>query len=183
MSTTQEKMTGVIASVTFHGQSKSGWKNYDAVFQDGRNAKIVIPPDCVLPNGEEYVPKTGDEPTFRKGRFNSWLLERESVGIPYEGSTNAGTGGGAKSSTGGGGGSSTREKYWEAKDAYDKEVKDPKITWLAIWRDVMNMYAANLPNLTKAPKTTTQMDQYIDDAYAKAEAVWTRKQKSFEKKD
>lgn len=61
-----------------------------------------------------------------------------------------------------------REKAWQE---YQMDERDPKIEIQAYCAMTMAVYAAAIPTLKTPPKTTQEIDAYIDDAMAKARAV------------
>lgn len=171
--TEQETLTLEVASAEHTSNSKGGWKRYTVVTADGQSVKVLIQPDV------EYEPKSGDKLVFFKGSFDSWVLDRECIGLTYDPPAN-GTGTPTVKS---GGYNSAKDKYWEEKDKYERTQRDPRIEFQSYFTHVLGIYAAAIPKLTDPPKTTQAVDAYIDDAYAKAEAIFARRQKVFAKNE
>lgn len=167
--TEQETLTLEVSGAEHTSNSKGGWKRYTIVTTDGRSEKVLIQPDV------DYEPKTGDKLIFFKGSFDSWVLDRECIGLTYDPPADGGV---TKTVRSGG----TRDKYWEDKATYEVEIRDPKIEFQSYFTHVLGIYAAAIPTLTSPPNTTQDVDAYIDDAYAKAEAIFARRQKVFAKK-
>jgi hypothetical protein len=166
----QEKLTLQVASAEHVSDSKAGWKRYTITTPTGESHNVLLQPDAT------YEPKEGDNITFFKGSYNSWVLDRDSLGegsAPVNGSP-------ATRTTRG---KSARDKYWEGKTSYENEVRDPKIEFQTYFRQVIDLYASAIPTLKKPPETTQDLDAYIDDAYAKAEAIFARRQRAFAKKE
>jgi hypothetical protein len=80
-------------------------------------------------------------------------------------SSNRSTGGRKPS----GGGQSARDKYWEDKDAYDKEVREPAIRYQAARRDAIDVVkmlldneAVKLPAKTKVNERRDAIEGLVD---------------------
>lgn len=171
MSETQKKLELTIASAKHTSDTPSGWKKYTIAAADGNDYNVVIPPKS------NYVPTKDDKVSFYEGRYGGWVLDEEANGdsnSPSKGKSEY----------------QLRQEYWESKDAreadyqeYSKNETNPKIEFQKYLNTVTKFYTSALPYLKKPPVDTQSIDAYIDDAYAKAEAIFIRRQKSFEKKN
>lgn len=170
--TEQETLTLEVSGAEHTSNSKGGWKRYTIVTTDGQSEKVLIQPDV------DYEPKSGDKLIFFKGSFDSWVLDRECIGLTYDPPSD----GTVTKTVRSGGGKSAKDKYWEDKEDYERNQRDPRIEFQSYFTHVLGIYAAAIPQLTSPPKTTQDVDAYIDDAYAKAEAIFVRRQKAFAKK-
>ena len=173
----QQKVSGVIASAELQeSNNKSGWTNYDIAFEDGNTYRIGFPPDVT------YVPQPGDEIGAFKTKFNSWALdcsnylnEARSGLIPGGASKSSGSGKKGKPS-GSANTGSQREDYWQNKERYEQELRDPKIEFQTYFNTVASVYVAAIPQL-KTPLTDSSLiDAYIDEIYFKAGEIFARRQ-------
>jgi hypothetical protein len=165
---TQVKKTGVIASLKFISKSKGDWKKYALVFEDGESFEGIVQPD----QPKEIA--VGDAISFYEGRSGAWTLDKN-----YNGAATPSRGSSAGNSNAY---ISPRDKYWEDKDKYEREEKDPRLEWQGIFTNISSIYAAAIPTLAKPPTDTKQLDDYIDDLYSKVDAVLARRRKLREKK-
>lgn len=152
MTDTQEKIEGTLSAVTFVGESKGKWKRYNVVFSDGTEHRVITPPDYT---GEL---KIGETCRFYKGTYNSWVIDQEKGEQEKEGAM-------------------SRNDYFKAKDEYERLERDPKIEFQEYFKIVTSFYASAIPTLKNPPKGTEELDNYIDDAYAKAQAIYNLRQK------
>lgn len=162
-----DRKAGVVKSVSFVETTKSGWKKYDIVNDDGDAFRGLIPKDCNYPQ-----PVEGDLLEWSKGQFGGYIIDQTK--LPGQ---NGQSGSGGKSSKGGGrsGGGGSNE-YWGNKTEYEQNVRDPKIEFQHYHTEVMAVYAAAIPTLETPPKTIDELDQYIDAAFDTAKRLYRRVQ-------
>ena len=171
MSETQKKLELTIASAKHTSDTPSGWKKYTIAAADGNDYNVVIPPKS------NYVPTKDDKVSFYEGRYGGWVLDEENnddSNSPSKGKSEY----------------QLREEYWNARTEREAKYQDytkgevnPKMEFQTYLNTVKDFYTTALPYLKNPPTDTQSIDAYIDDAYAKAEAIYIRRQKSFEKKD
>jgi len=159
---TQEVLEGKLSSVEYVGDSKGGWKRYNVVFEDGESQRVIIPPDVK----KELT--VGSTEKFYKGTYNSWVLDNGDVAGNKASDSN---------------GQVNKNGYWEGRADYEMHQRDPKIEFKSYFGFVTQLYVAAIPHLTEPPKTTSDLDAYIDDAYAKTAAIYERRQKETAKKN
>ena len=168
-----ERIAGVLANVEYTRTSKSGWKNYRAAFENGQTFDAVFPPDV------NYTPKVGDTLSFKKGKFNGWVVDQSS--IPLQGSpppTSPSSSGNTDTSLPWG-----SNEYFQYKFNYEIGHKDPRLEFQGYLNNISAIYAACASSLTTPPhrmenKEVTEfidcVDGLVDSCFAKTKEVFRR---------
>lgn len=164
MSNSKEGLSGlVVHEVESSIKGKTGWITHNIIFEDGASHKVAVPPDVT------YEPKKGDSINLKKGPYG-WILDTQPAkrgGTPNNGKS-------SKSSRSSSSGSST--EYWENKTSYEQDIRDPKIEFQNYLDKVMTAYCTFVPQFaaSKQPKTVEEVDDIIDQAFAKARELYDR---------
>jgi len=171
MSETKEKLEGVVASAEFNSKSASGWAKWTVVFVDGNSYNILMPPDSKDPI------IAGNKISCFKGAYNSWVVDKEFLGGKSAEVDEPKTPRSSRSSSSSADAPLNRDTYWKVKDEYERIERDPKIEWQAYFKIIQEFYVNALPFLDQKPSTTQELDAYIDDAIAKVDSLFARKNK------
>lgn len=176
----QSKVSGNVASAAKLNTSKSGWANWQIVFDDGNTSKMSFPPDVT------YTPAKGDLIGAYEGTYGwvldckTFLTEDRTALLTHPGSatqTSSPKTSAPSPSKG------ARDNYWADKEKYEQEIRDPKIEFQTYFKEILGAYVTALPYLKKKPETLAEVDFLVDDALAKAQAVLDLRKKAEARKD
>lgn len=175
-----ERRTGTVHSAKHkYTSEKTGWTGWDVRFDDGSKETISIPKDV------EYRFSEGDKVSYFKGPYG-WIIDSKKpegdIGESSNGSTKSSSKTSKKSSKKGSDYQkkqqywNDRDNYWKAKEEYEVNVRDPKIEFQSYFNIISNVYAAALPTMNKSaqPSKVSDIDDMVDQIYAKAREIFTR---------
>lgn len=157
-------VTGTISKLEALGKSKGGWGRFNVTLTDGKSILLLVQPDVV------YEPKENDEIHITDKGQGAWIINSEKMGLTRDNSGDKPLGGSNSGRFG-------REDYWRTKDLYERTERDPKIEYQTYLKEVVTpFYVAAIPTLKDPIKTVEDLDRYIDDAVAKAQAIYDSRQ-------
>jgi len=165
---------GTVGTIALFKKGTTGWDTFDVIFTNGEECKITIPPDVNQPVAGDYF----EAP---KGKFNQWVLPKgwsdgknvSSTAKISENGTKIVYSAEQKASFNG------RDDYWKDKARYEEQVRDPKIEFQAYLKVILDFYGHCL---SSTGLELEAIDGAIDEAYAKARAVYQLQQPKAEKK-
>lgn len=154
---------GVVGSVNEGKTTPSGWKGYVVTLVDGTQVPVSLPPDLVKAG---VKPENGKETTFVLAKFDKYFIQTSDGDEKPSDKTS-----GEVKPTGS---TKDRNSYWEEKSTYEEKIRDPKIESQFYFKTTSEFYTAALPylNAENRPTTVAELDDYINQAYDKATALY-----------
>lgn len=160
----EKLVKGVVGAVKEGNTTPSGWKPYTVTLVNGTQLPVSLPPDAVASG---IKPEPTKEYTFVLGKYDKYMIQSEDAEkTAYPQTTTA-----PKYTS-----TSTADKnsYWEDKSNYEVKIRDPKIESQFYFKTVSDYYIAAIPHLNgeNKPTTVTELDDYINQAFDKAVALY-----------